>query len=63
MGEKRWACRVLADKAEGKRQLGRPMHKWADNIKINLKETGLEGMEWIYIYMYISKIQAPSNDG
>ena len=41
------ACRVLVDKAEGKSQLGRPMHKWADNIKMNLKEIGWEGMEWI----------------
>jgi hypothetical protein len=47
MGEKKCAYRVLVDKAEGKRQLGRPMHKLADNIKMNLKEIGWEGMEWI----------------
>jgi hypothetical protein len=35
------------NKAEGKRQLGRPMQKWADNIKMNLKEIGFDGMEWI----------------
>jgi hypothetical protein len=35
------------DKAEGKRKLGRPMHKCADSIKMNLKEIGLEGLEWI----------------
>ena len=47
MEEKNCAYRVLVDKAEGKRQLGRPRHKWADNIKMNLKEIGWEGMEWI----------------
>jgi hypothetical protein len=49
MGVKRCAYRVLVDKAEGKRQLGRPMHKLADNIKRNLKEIGWEGMEWINV--------------
>jgi hypothetical protein len=35
------------DKSKGKRQLGRPMRKWADNIKMNLKEIAWEGIEWI----------------
>ena len=38
--------RVLVGKPEGKRQLGRPRCKWGD-IKMDLKETGLEGMKWI----------------
>jgi hypothetical protein len=29
-------------KPEGKRQLGRTWHKWEDNVKVDLKETGLE---------------------
>ena len=33
--------------AEGKRQLGRPRHRWEDNIKMDLQEVGCEGMDWI----------------
>ena len=31
---------------EGKRTLGRPSHRWDDNIKIDLQEVGCEGMDW-----------------
>jgi hypothetical protein len=34
-------------KPEGKRPLGRKRHKWVDNIKIDLREIGWDGMEWI----------------
>jgi hypothetical protein len=30
-----------------KRPLGRPKHRWVDNIKIDLREIGRDGMEWI----------------
>jgi hypothetical protein len=36
MGEKRNACRILVGKPEGKRPLGRPRHRWVDNIKTTL---------------------------
>jgi len=32
---------------EGKRPLGRPRHRWEDNIKMDLQEVGTEGMDWI----------------
>jgi len=35
MGEKRGAYRVLVGKPEGNRSLGRPRHKWEDNIKMD----------------------------
>jgi hypothetical protein len=34
-------------KPEGRRPLGRPRRKWVDNIKINLREIGWGGMDWI----------------
>jgi hypothetical protein len=34
-------------KPEGKRPLGRPRHRWEDNIKMNLREIGWGGMNWI----------------
>jgi len=38
MGERRGVYRVLAGKPEGKRPLGRPRHRWEDNIKMDLQE-------------------------
>jgi hypothetical protein len=40
MGEMRNAYRVLVGKPEGRRQLGRPRHRWEDNIKICHREIG-----------------------
>jgi hypothetical protein len=40
MGEKKGVCRVLMEKPEGKRPLGRPRHRWEDNIKMALQEVG-----------------------
>jgi hypothetical protein len=47
MGERRGVYRVLVGKPAGKRPLGRPRCRWEDNIKINLKEVGWGGMDWI----------------
>jgi hypothetical protein len=46
-GETRNAYRILVGKAEGKRPLGRPRRKWVDNIKIDLREIGWDGVDWI----------------
>jgi hypothetical protein len=40
MGERRGAYRALVREAEGRRTLGRPRHRWEDNIKIDLREVG-----------------------
>jgi hypothetical protein len=47
MGEKWKACRVLVGKPKGKIRLGRPRHKWEDDIKMDLREIGCSGMDWI----------------
>ena len=36
MGERRDVYRVLVGKPEGKRPLGRPRHRWEDNIRMDL---------------------------
>jgi hypothetical protein len=46
MGERRGVIRVLVEKPEGKRQLGRPRRRW-ENIKMDLQEVGCRGMDWI----------------
>ena len=47
MRERRGAYRVLVGKPEGKEPLGRPSHRWEDNIKIDLQEVGCGDMDWI----------------
>jgi hypothetical protein len=47
MGEKRNVYRLLVGKPEGKRPLGTPRHRWRDNIKLDLSEIGLGGVDWI----------------
>jgi hypothetical protein len=47
MGERRGAYRVLVGKPEGRRPLGRPRCRWEDNIKMDLREVGWGGMDWI----------------
>jgi len=42
MGDRRGICRVLVGKSEGKRQLGRPKHRWED-IMMDLQEVGCTG--------------------
>jgi hypothetical protein len=47
MGEKRSAYGTLVGKLEGKRPLRRPRCKWEDNIKMDRREMGWRGMNWI----------------
>ena len=45
--EERGVHRVLVGKPEGKRPLGRPRHRWVDNIRMDLQEVGCGYMDWI----------------
>jgi hypothetical protein len=47
MEEERKVYKVLVGKPEGKRPLGRPRRWWEDGIRIDLRETGLWGVDWI----------------
>jgi hypothetical protein len=47
MGEGRGVYRVLVGRPEGKRPLGRPRHRWEDNIKVGLRDIGIDGANWI----------------
>jgi hypothetical protein len=40
IGEKRNVYRLLEGKPEGRRPLGRPRHRWLDNIRMDLVEVG-----------------------
>jgi hypothetical protein len=47
MRKKRNVYRLLVGKPEGKRPLGRPRHRWIDNIKMDLLQIGLGDVDWI----------------
>jgi hypothetical protein len=43
------AYKILVGKSEGKRPLGRPRRRWKDNIRMDIKEIGWEGVDWIHL--------------
>jgi hypothetical protein len=47
MGEGRGVYRILVGRPEGRRPLGRPRHRWEDNIKMDLQEVRWGDMDWI----------------
>jgi hypothetical protein len=47
MGDRRNTYRILVEKPERRRPLGRPRRRWVDNIKMDLREIGWDGMDWI----------------
>jgi hypothetical protein len=47
MGGERKVYKVLVGKPEGKRPLGRPRRGWGDGIRMDLREVGLVGVDWI----------------
>jgi hypothetical protein len=47
MGEERGVYRLLVGRPEGKRPLGRPRQRWEDNIKMDLREIGIDEANWI----------------
>ena len=63
VGEKRGIYRVLVQKLEGKRPLGRPRFRWENNIKMDLQEVGCGGMDWIELAQDRDKWWALVNAG
>jgi hypothetical protein len=43
------AYNILFGKLEGKRPLRRPKHKWEDNVRMDLREIGWEGVDWMHL--------------
>ena len=46
-GQGRGVYRILVGKPEGKKPLGRPRHKWEDNIKMDIQEMGGDCGDWM----------------
>ena len=47
MEEGSTAFKILTGKPTGKRPLGRPRRRWEDNIRMNLKEIGINTRNWV----------------
>ena len=47
MEEGRSAFKILTGKPTGMIPLGRPSHRWEDNIRMDLKELGISKRNWI----------------
>jgi hypothetical protein len=41
------SSRILVRNPGGRRPQGRPRHRWVNNIEIDLRENGWDGMDWI----------------
>jgi hypothetical protein len=48
IAEGKGVYRVLVGRPEGKRPLGRPKRRWENNIKLDLREIGIDGSNWIH---------------
>jgi hypothetical protein len=49
MGEGIGVYRLLVGRPEGKRPVGRPRRRWEDNIKLELREIGIDGAKRIQL--------------
>jgi hypothetical protein len=58
MGEGRGVYRFLVGKPKGKRPLGKPRRRWEDNIKLDLREIGIDAVKWIRLAQY--RVQWPA---
>jgi hypothetical protein len=47
MGEERKVYKVSVGKPEGKRVLGRPRRRWENGARMDVRESGLGGVDWI----------------
>jgi hypothetical protein len=58
MGERRGAYRALVGKPGGRRPLERPRRRWEDNIKMDLRQVGWGGIDWISLAQYRDRWRA-----
>jgi hypothetical protein len=53
--------KILVRKAAGKRPLGRPGHRWAEYIGMDVRVLGWEGVDWIHLSQDRDQLQAAVN--
>jgi hypothetical protein len=52
--------RILVGRPESKRPLGRPRRRWKDKIKMDLREIGIDGANWIPVAGLCEQSNEPS---
>jgi len=62
--EMRIANNIVVGKHEGKRPLGRYKHRWEDNIRMDLREIGWEGVgqdrdQWRAVVKTVKNLWVP----
>jgi hypothetical protein len=55
------AYEILVGKPEGKKLLRGPRHRWENSIRMDLRETGWEGVDWIHLAHDMDQWQALMN--
>jgi hypothetical protein len=58
LGEERKVYKVLVGKPKGKRPFGKPRCRWEDGIRMDLREIGLGGVDWIRLALDRDRWQA-----
>jgi hypothetical protein len=61
MGEMRNVHKILVRKPERKRSFRSSSHRWENNIRIDIREIGLEGMDWNHLTQDWDQWQDPVN--
>jgi hypothetical protein len=61
MREKRNSYRILVGMPEGRKPLEKPRRRWVDNIKMDLREIGWDGMDWIDLAQNMDQWKALAN--
>ena len=59
MGQGRGVYRVLVEKPERRRPLGRPRRRWEDNIKMDIREVGCGCVDWMELAQDRDRWRAP----
>jgi hypothetical protein len=49
MGEMRNVYSIFVGQPEGKKRLEIPRSRWEDNMRMDLRETGWEGVDWMHM--------------
>jgi hypothetical protein len=61
MGKERKVYKILVGKPEGKRPLGRPRRRWKDRIRMDLRDIGWGGVDWIRLAQDMDRWRAVVN--
>jgi hypothetical protein len=59
IGQRRGVYGVLVGRPEGRRTLRRPRRKWEDNVKMDVRDIGIDGANWIKLACTVTNLRIP----